>query len=216
MNSKFSPKVKKIISISRDEAIRLGNDFIGTEHLLLGMIKDKDSVAIKVLDSLDVDLYELKYKIESSIQNKRGVSSQLNVGSIPLNKHAEKALKVSFLEAKSLKQEEINPEHIMLSILKIGENTAAGILDEFEIDYAIYKNELEFVNQEKGSDYSDITSASDSDLPPMEESEDDPFTRRKASSKSRTPVLDNFGRDVTKLAEEDKLDPIIGREMEIE
>jgi ATP-dependent Clp protease ATP-binding subunit ClpC len=216
MNSKFSPKVKKIISISRDEAIRLGNDFIGTEHLLLGMIKDKDSVAIKVLDSLDVDLYELKYKIESSIQNQRGVSSQLNVGSIPLNKHAEKALKVSFLEAKSLKQEEINPEHIMLSILKIGENTAAGILDEFEIDYAIYKNELEFVNQEKGSDYTDITSASDSDLPPMEESEEDPFTRRKASSKSRTPVLDNFGRDVTKLAEEDKLDPIIGRETEIE
>ena len=144
MNSKFSPKVKKIISISRDEAIRLGNDFIGTEHLLLGMIKEKDSLALKVLDSLDVDLYELKYKIESSVQNKRGANSQLNVGSIPLNKHAEKALKVSFLEAKSLKQEEINPEHIMLSILKIGENTASTILDEFEVDYAIYKNELEY------------------------------------------------------------------------
>ena len=216
MNSKFSPKVKKIISISRDEAIRLGNDFIGTEHLLLGMIKDKDSVAIKVLDSLDVDLYELKYKIESSIQNKRGANSQLNVGSIPLNKHAEKALKVSFLEAKSLKQEEINPEHIMLSILKIGENTAAGILDDFEIDYAIYKNELEYVNQEERSDYSDIVSSSDSDLPPLEDSDDEAFTRRKGNSKSRTPVLDNFGRDVTKLAEEDKLDPIIGRETEIE
>ncbi len=216
MNSKFSPKVKKIISISRDEAIRLGNDFIGTEHLLLGMIKDKDSVAIKVLDSLDVDLYELKYKIESSIQNKRGTNSQLNVGSIPLNKHAEKALKVSFLEAKSLKQEEINPEHIMLSILKIGENTASGILDEFEIDYAIYKNELEYVNQEETSDYSDIVSASESDLPPMEESDDDAFSRRKTNTKSRTPVLDNFGRDITKLAEEDKLDPIIGRETEIE
>ncbi|MBT8191640.1 MAG: ATP-dependent Clp protease ATP-binding subunit [Bacteroidia bacterium] len=215
MNSKFSPKVKKIISISRDEAIRLGNDFIGTEHLLLGMIKDKDSLAIKVLDSLDVDLYELKYKIESSIQNKRGSNSQLNVGSIPLNKHAEKVLKVSFLEAKSLKQEEINPEHIMLSILKIGDNTASGILDEFEVDYAIYKNELEYVNQEDGSGYSDIVSSSDSDLP-MEEESEEPFTRRKGSSKSRTPVLDNFGRDVTKLAEEDKLDPIIGRETEIE
>ncbi len=216
MNSKFSPKVKKIISISRDEAIRLGNDFIGTEHLLLGMIKDKDSVAIKVLDSLDVDLYELKYKIESSVQNKRGANSQLNVGSIPLNKHAEKALKVSFLEAKSLKQEEINPEHIMLSILKIGENTASNILDEFEIDYAIYKNELEYVNQEERSDYSDIVSSSDSDLPPLEEGEDESFARRKGNSKSRTPVLDNFGRDVTKLAEEDRLDPIIGRETEIE
>ncbi|NNE25771.1 MAG: ATP-dependent Clp protease ATP-binding subunit [Saprospiraceae bacterium] len=215
MNSKFSPKVKKIISISRDEAIRLGNDFIGTEHLLLGMIKDKDSLAIKVLDSLDVDLYELKYKIESSIQNKRGSNSQLNVGSIPLNKHAEKVLKVSFLEAKSLKQEEINPEHIMLSILKIGDNTASGILDEFEVDYAIYKNELEYVNQEESSNYSDIVSSSDSDLP-MEEEREESFTRRKGNSKSRTPVLDNFGRDVTKLAEEDRLDPIIGRETEIE
>lgn len=215
MNSKFSPKVKKIISISRDEAIRLGNDFIGTEHLLLGMIKDKDSLAIKVLDSLDVDLYELKYKIESSIQNKRGANSQLNVGSIPLNKHAEKVLKVSFLEAKSLKQEEINPEHIMLSILKIGDNTASGILDEFEVDYAIYKNELEYVNQEESSNYSDIVSSSDSDLP-LEEEREESFSRRKGNSKSRTPVLDNFGRDVTRLAEEDKLDPIIGRENEIE
>jgi len=216
MNSKFSPKVKKIISTSRDEAIRLGNDFIGTEHLLLGMIKEKDSLAIKVLDSLDVDLYELKYKIESSIQNKRGVISQQSVGSIPLNKHAEKALKVSFLEAKSLKQEEINPEHIMLSILKIGENTASTILDEFEIDYAIYKNELEYVNQEENGNYSDIIgSAGDSELP-MDEEHDDFSSRRKTNSKSKTPVLDNFGRDVTKLAEEGKLDPIIGRETEIE
>ena len=216
MNSKFSPKVKKIISISRDEAIRLGNDFIGTEHLLLGMIKEKDSLAIKVLDSLDVDLYELKYKIESSIENKRGVISQQSVGSIPLNKHAEKALKVSFLEAKSLKQEEINPEHIMLSILKIGENTASTILDEFEIDYAIYKNELEYVNQEENGNYSDIIgSAGDSELP-MDEEQDDFSSRRKTNSKSKTPVLDNFGRDITKLAEEGKLDPIIGRETEIE
>ncbi|NBU51984.1 MAG: ATP-dependent Clp protease ATP-binding subunit [Chitinophagia bacterium] len=216
MNSKFSPKVKKIISLSRDEAIRLGNDFIGTEHLLLGMIKDKDSLAIKVLDSLDVDLYELKYKIESSVQNKKGAISQQSVGSIPLNKHAEKALKVSFLEAKSMKQEEINPEHIMLSILKIGENTASGIMDEFEVDYAIYKNELEYVNTEESSNYTEITgSAGDSDLP-MEDDTEESFSRRKGSSKSRTPVLDNFGRDITKLAEEDKLDPIIGRENEIE
>ncbi len=215
MHSKFSPKVKKIISLSRDEAIRLGNDFIGTEHLLLGMIKDKESLAIKVLDSLDVDLYELKYKIESSVQNKRGSESQLNVGSIPLNKHAEKALKVSFLEAKSMKQEEINPEHIMLSILKMSDNPSTKILDEFEVDYAIYKNELEYVNQENSSSYSDIVSSSDSDLP-LDEERDESFSRRKGNSKSRTPVLDNFGRDVTKLAEEDKLDPIIGRETEIE
>ncbi len=215
MNSKFSPKVKKIISLSRDEAIRLGNDFIGTEHLLLGMIKDKESLALRVLDSLDVDLYELKYKIEATVQNKRGTKSELNVGSIPLNKHAEKALKVSFLEAKSMKQAEINPEHIMLSILKMSENNATKVLDDFEVDYAIYKNELEYVNQEDNSNYSDIVSSSDSDLP-LEEERDDSFSRRKGNSKSRTPVLDNFGRDVTKLAEEGKLDPIIGREIEIE
>ncbi len=215
MDSKFSPKVKKIISLSRDEAIRLGNDFIGTEHLMLGMIKDKESLAIKVLDSLDVDLYELKYKIESSVQNKRGADSMLNVGSIPLNKHAEKALKVSFLEAKSMKQAEINPEHIMLSILKMNDNPTTKIMDEFEIDYAIYKNELEYVNQEDSTNYSDIVSSSDSDLP-LDEERDESLSRRKGNSKSRTPVLDNFGRDVTKLAEENKLDPIIGRETEIE
>ena len=162
-----------------------------------------------------MDLYELKYKIESSVQNKRGSESQLNVGSIPLNKHAEKALKVSFLEAKSMKQEEINPEHIMLSILKMSDNSSTKILDEFEVDYAIYKNELEYVNQENSSSYSDIVSSSDSDLP-LDEERDESFSRRKGNSKSRTPVLDNFGRDVTKLAEEDKLDPIIGRETEIE
>ena len=201
--------------MSRDEAIRLGNDFIGTEHLLLGMIKDKESLAIRVLDSLDVDLYELKYKIESAIQNKRGANSQLNVGSIPLNKHAEKALKVSFLEAKSLKQEEINPEHIMLSILKMSDGNTTEIMDEFEIDYAVYKNELEYVNQEDNSGYTDITASSESDLP-LDDERDESFSRRKGNSKSRTPVLDNFGRDVTKLAEEGKLDPIIGRENEIE
>jgi len=216
MNSKFSPKVKKIISLSRDEAVRLGNDFIGTEHLLLGIIKDKESLAIRVLDSLEVDLYELKYKIESAIQNKRGANSQMNVGSIPLNKHAEKALKISFLEAKSMKQEEINPEHVMLSILKMRDVDTNQIMDDFEVDYAIYKNELEYVNQEENSGYTDISaSASDSDLP-LDDERDDSFTRRKGNSKSRTPVLDNFGRDVTKLAEDDKLDPIIGRETEIE
>ncbi len=219
MNSKFSPKVKKIISMSRDEAIRLGNDFIGTEHLLLGMIKDNESLAIRVLDSLEVDLYELKYKLESAIQNKRGANSQLNVGSIPLNKHAEKALKVSFLEAKSMKQQEISPEHIMLSILKMSDGNTPQIMEDFEIDYAIYKNELEYVNQEDNSGYTDISSAADDADLPLDDERDDSFSgssRRKTGSKSRTPVLDNFGRDVTKLAEEDKLDPIIGRENEIE
>jgi len=154
MNRKFSPKVKKIISLSRTEALRLGHDYIGTEHLLLGMIQERDSLAVKVLDSLEVDLTELKYKIEEIIQQVKPESTNLNVGNIPLNKQAEKVLKVTFLEAKLFKNDEISPEHLMLSILKHNENTASEILSEFG--------------------------------------------------------------DVTRLAEEDKLDPIIGRETEIE
>jgi len=219
MNRKFSPKVKKIISLSREEAIRLGHDFIGTEHLLLGMIHDNDSLAIKVLDSLEVDLEELKYKIEEKLENDAMASDQtgLNIGKIQLNKHAEKVLKVTFLEAKLHKNQEINAEHLMLSILKHKENMASKLLFEFEVDYDLFKTELEYVKQEQESPFSDMyTASSDSDLPMEEESEEEAYRQRKSGSKSRTPVLDNFGRDVTRLAEEGKLDPIIGRETEIE
>ncbi len=219
MNRKFSPKVKKIISLSREEAIRLGHDFIGTEHLLLGMINDNDSLAIKVLDSLEVDIEELKYKIEEKLESNVIATDQtgLNIGKIQLNKHAEKVLKVTFLEAKLHKNQEINPEHLMLSILKHKENTASKLLFEFEIDYDLFKTELEYVKQEQESPFSDMyTASSDSDLPMEEESEEESYRQRKSGTKSRTPVLDNFGRDVTRLAEEGKLDPIIGRETEIE
>jgi ATP-dependent Clp protease ATP-binding subunit ClpC len=220
MNRKFSPKVKKIISHSRDEAVRLHNDYIGTEHLLLGIIEDKDSLALKVLDSLDVDIDQLKYKIEDQTGSRRSDNTGLNVGNIPLNKHAEKVLKVTFLEAKLYKNEEISPEHLMLSILKHNENIASKILRKFDVDYEAYKVELEFVIQEDENGYSDFYSSAapgDSDVP-MDD--DDNFGSgqkpKKGKSRSRTPVLDNFGRDISKLAEEDKLDPIIGREKEIE
>jgi len=218
-NNKFSPKVKKIISLSRDAALNTGCDYIGTEHILLGMIKDSDGIVIKVLESLELDLEELKYKIEENIKpQKKNLESSLNVGSIPLNKHAEKVLKVSFLEAKLLRNTEINPEHIILSILKHQDNLASKILQRFEIDYDSFKSELEYVSQEDKSEMSDFfsASASDSDIPFEEEETPESIARKRGNSKSRTPVLDNFGRDVTKLAEEDKLDPIIGREVEIE
>ena len=218
MNNKFSSRVKKIISLSRDEAIRLGNDFIGTEHLLLGMIRDKESLAVKVLDSLELDMSELKYKIEADSKNKSGNDSGLNVGSIPLNKHAEKVLKVSFLEAKTYRSDEIHPEHLMLSILKHGENTAAKLLKGMSIDYDVYSKEMDYVQQEQNSGLTEIYSSDSEADPelPMEEDDINPIGKRKAGSKSRTPVLDNFGRDVTRQAEDDKLDPIIGRETEIE
>ncbi len=216
MNRKFSPKVKQIISHSRDEALRLGHDFIGTEHLLLGIVQEEGSLAVRVLDSLDVDTYELKQTIEESIQRSHPNKASLNIGNLPLNKHAEKVLKVTFLEAKMLKNEEISPEHLMLSILKHKDNLASRILHQFDVDYDIYKSELEFVKQEQDMINPDLFAQGPSDSDEPFEEEESARYQRKGSSKSRTPVLDNFGRDITKLAEEDKLDPIIGRENEIE
>ncbi len=217
---KFSPKVKEVISNSREEALRLGHDYIGTEHLLLGIMRKKSNLAIKVLASLDVDPRELRQSIEESIQHKRGSKTSFNVGNLPLSKHAEKVLKVTFLEARMLKSEEIGLEHLMLSILKQKDSLASRILHQFDVDYNIYREELEHVSQEENiSDHIRMEAPSDRD----QDFEDDDSPRgyqsrerSRGNTKSRTPVLDNFGRDVTKLAEEGKLDPIIGRETEIE
>lgn len=217
MKRKFSPEVKKIISQSRNEALKLGHNYIGTEHLLLVMLQDSKHLAVRVLDSMEVDFVELKYKIEDAIADKIQEVADKNVGSIPLNTQAEKVLKVTFLEAKNLGSEEISPEHLMLSILKHQENLASQVLEEFDIDYQTYKSELEYVMQEQDPAMNEFyaQSPSDSDVPMEEGSEKSQYAKRGAT-KSRTPVLDNFGRDITKLAEEDKLDPIIGRETEIE
>ncbi len=217
MNKRFSFQVKKVISLSREEAIRLGHDYIGTEHLLLGLIKDGDNLAMKVLDSFEVDTNQLKYKIEEETPERRFDGTSLNVGNIPLNKQAEKVLKVTLLEAKAFRNEEIAPEHLMLSILKHGENLASKILMNFDLDYDSFKAELEYVSQELEGSYSDFVdeTPSDSDVPYEENEPNEPY-RKQGNTKSRTPVLDNFGRDVSKLAEEGKLDPIIGRDTEIE
>lgn len=216
MNRKFSPRVKKIIQQSKKEALRLGNDFIGAEHLLLGVITEKDSIAVKVLDSLDLDLDELKYRIESSIKKNHKYLGNLNEDELKWSQNAEKVLKVTFLEAKSYKNEEIRPEHLMLSILKHNQNEAARILDDFDVDYDNYRAELEYVKQEEDPSFTDFyaQASSSSDIP-MEEDESGEYAK-KTSAKSKTPVLDNFGRDVTRLAEDGRLDPIIGRETEIE
>jgi ATP-dependent Clp protease ATP-binding subunit ClpC len=218
-NRKFSPKVKKIIQLSREEAIRLGHDFIGTEHFLLGMLQEKDSLPIKVLDSLEVNLDELKHKIELTQTLRSADEPAYNLGSIPLNKHAEKVLKVTSLEAKVFRSEEIKPEHLMLSILKHDENIANRILSDFNVDYEAFKAELEYVRQELEGHAPDFMghTPSDSDLPIDDDDSGDQYSStRKTTGKSRTPVLDNFGRDVSRLAEEGKLDPIIGRDVEIE
>ncbi|MDX1683615.1 MAG: ATP-dependent Clp protease ATP-binding subunit [Saprospiraceae bacterium] len=217
MNKRFSPEVKKIISTSREEAGRLGSNYIGTEHLLLGILRDEVSLVMKVFNSMDVNIGELKTRVEQVAPAALKRETNLNIGDIALNKQAEKVLKVTFLEAKASQNDEITTEHLLLSILKHKDNVASKILKEFDVDYESFKSELEYVIQEEDNTYGDFYASADPDSP-MEDDKDSGGSSytRKAGGKSRTPVLDNFGRDVTKLAEEGNLDPIIGREVEIE
>lgn len=217
MNRKFSTKVKKIISQSREEALRLGCDYIGTEHLLLGLMRDKENLAIAVLESMNVDFKELKDKVEQLAISQTKDRTRVNVGNIPLNKHAERVLKVTFLEAKEFGHDEISPEHLLLSVLKHRDNPASKALEDFEIDYEGFRSELEYVSQEQDFFNTGLSAHTPSDQDvPMEEEGGPGRYGRKTSTKSRTPVLDNFGRDLTKFADEGKLDPITGRENEIE
>ena len=214
-NKKFSPRVKQILANSRNEAVRLGHDYIGAEHLLLGLVMDKDSLPVRVLSALAVDVTELKSVLEQNIQRYSGPSSNLAVANINLNSQAEKILKFTVLEARDAKNDEAEPEHLMLSILKQKENTASRILGQFYIDYESFRQESEYVRQEPDYGAPDIVAESAAN---ENEEYEDPESQnyRKGNTKSRTPVLDNFGRDVTKIAEEGRLDPIIGREVEIE
>ncbi len=223
--NKFSQEIKDIIKVSRNEALRLGNDFVGTEHLLLGILQGKDYLANKVLESLEADISEIRDFTERTVESKRGKAedfaadkeSDRKIIEERLDKHAAKVLKVSLLEAKVLKNDEVTPEHLMLSILKHNETKASKILSQFDIDYDTFKNELFYLTEEREEFDNDIYSQSTSDPDmPLEEEPGSSRFQRKSTSKSRTPVLDNFGRDITKLAEEGKLDPIIGRENEIE
>ena len=217
MNRRFSSQVKQIISKSRDEAVRLGHDYIGTEHLLMGILEEKKNVALRVLSSLDVNPRTLKASLEQSVTSGTPSDGDLNIGQLPLNKQAEKVLKVTFLEAKMMKSDEINTEHLMLSILKHKHNLASQILQQFDVDYEVFKSELEYVLQEGNLQRDPFASAQPEPEDSFEEEEEGPSRyQRKGGAKSRTPVLDNFGRDVTRLAEEGQLDPIIGRESEIE
>ncbi|WP_285011169.1 ATP-dependent Clp protease ATP-binding subunit [Pedobacter faecalis] len=212
MEAKFSPQVKDVISFSREEALRLGHDYIGAEHLLLGLIREGDGMAIKILKSLGVDTLKLRRSIEESV---RGTSSvTVNLGNIPLTKQAEKVLKITYLEAKIFKSDLIGTEHLLLSILRDDDNIASQILLQFSINYEIFKQEVEM---NKGG-FRDDPQSSASTGGDDDYREEDSFSAPKKVSdiKSKTPVLDNFGRDLTKAAEEGRLDPIVGREKEIE
>ena len=144
MDNNFSAQVKEIISYSREEALRLGNDFIGTEHLVLGLIREGENTAIKILKSLNVDLYELRKEIELAVKDKTG-KNIANINSLPLTKQAEKVIRITVLEAKANKSPMVESEHLMLSILKNKENIATQILNQFDVDYDMFKNELGYV-----------------------------------------------------------------------
>ena len=190
MTRKFSQIVKKVLANSREEALRLSHDYIGTEHILLGLIQEKETFAMRILKSLKLDLDELKIKIEDSIPVRKGEETNFQVGNLPLNKHAEKVLKFTYLEAKITKEEEIYPEHLILSILKHHENLASNILEDFNIDYDIYRNELEYLSQQTQEDSApDINMDATSE--PFDEEMPSSSISRKGNSKSQTPVLDN-------------------------
>ncbi len=214
MDNNFSAQVKEIISFSREEALRLGNDFIGTEHLLLGLIREGENTAIRILKTLNVDLYELRKEVELAVKDKTG-KNIANINSLPLTKQAEKVIRVTVLEAKALKSPLVETEHLMLSILKNKENIATQILNQFDVDYDIFRNELGMVrSNEPRSEY---TEDNDDDFDDDKRSySQQQRAKQQTNTKSKTPVLDNFGRDITKLAESGSLDPIVGREKEIE
>ncbi len=211
MDSQFSPRIKDIIAYSREEAIRLGNDYIGLEHLFLGILRDGEGIATDILDNLGINLSEFKMELEKKVRVDREINPKAD---IQMLKTAEKALKIIYLEARSFQSTVANSGHLLLSILKDSDSLIANMLNDFGINYYIVKSQLQDYKQPEAK----------SDFP--EQDDDDPdesFSRNPGSSskkvmtpKSETPVLDNFGTDITKLAEENSLDPIVGREKEIE
>lgn len=215
MEAKFSPKVKEVISFSREEALRLGHDYIGVEHLLLGLIREGEGLALNALRSLQVDLVMLRKQVEDAVKEKAS-KTIYNPNSLPLTKQAEKVLKITVLEAKVMKAEMIGTEHLLLSIIKNKDNVVSSVLAQQDIDYDVLKAEIEIMlNETKSELPNDPNEDEGYDEDKSKGSYNQP-TKKPGNSKSKTPVLDNFGRDVTAAAEEGNLDPIVGREAEIE
>lgn len=217
MEPKFSKKVKEVITLAREEALRLGHDYISTEHFILGMIRDTDGAGFLLLQKSGASLEEIRQIIEQATKS-TATNNIKNLANIPLTRQSERVLKITHLEAKNFHSDIIGTEHLLLAILRSNDNLGCQILNRFKIDYDLIKDMLEY-------------QLSGKELPRMEspEAEDDDdkifgggggFGNQprdpKSSEKSKTPVLDNFGRDLTKLAEVGKLDPIVGREKEIE
>ncbi len=218
MEAKFSQRLKDVITFSREEALRLGHDHLGPEHLLLGIIREGEGMAVQILTSLGLDLMELRRNLESMVKTNfsKPVS---NLGQLPLIKQTERALKITYLEARLFKSEWIETEHLLLSILKVDDNVAATVLNRYNVNYDIVKRELDLLLANPNRQNPDIKNEMPGNAG-EEDGDDESSTfgsaKKPVDPKSKTPVLDNFGRDLTRQAEDGKLDPIVGREKEIE
>ena len=222
MDDNFSPRVKDVISFSKEEALRLGHGSIGTEHLMLGILRDGEGKAVSILKSIEVDLNELRRKVEilnpAVIENSGAINNKKN---LHLTRQAERALKTTFLEAKLFQSEIINTAHLLLCILRNENDPTTKLLLKLNVDYDIVKEQFKLMIASDDQDYMDISSSSfpeekDDDNDSGKENPFVPTSESRVNVKSKTPVLDNFGRDVTSLAEKNKLDPVVGREKEIE
>jgi len=218
MDAKFSKRMKDVMSYSREEAVRLGNNYIGLEHLLLGILREGDGLAVQMLKYFGVDLKKLKQDLEASIKNPE--SQGVETENIPVVKQAEKALKITYLEAKVFQSDVINTEHLLLAILKDENNLVTHKLVLSGVNYQMIKDELTSTLKEQKNKISRHKLSAE--LPGETEDEmggtGGPRSSQKkpVESKSKTPVLDNFGRDLTHAAEEGRLDPIVGRDKELE
>ena len=222
MDDNFSPRVKDVIAYSKEEALRLGHDFIGTEHLMLGLLRDGSGKAVTILNALEIDLNHLRRKVEilSPANPSSGISSN-DKKNLHLTRQAERALKTTFLEAKLFQSSSINTAHLLLCILRNENDPTAKLLNKMEVDYDGVKDQFKLM-MANDEDYienptSEFSNESD-DAPSDDSGKENLFagTSSKTSKKSKTPVLDNFGRDLTVMAEEGKLDPVVGRENEIQ
>ncbi|MBU2556607.1 MAG: ATP-dependent Clp protease ATP-binding subunit [Bacteroidetes bacterium] len=217
MDAKFSPRVRDILTYSHEEALRLGNNYIGLEHLFLGMVRDGEGKALQILKYFGIDLEVFRRKIEDAIKSTDKPAKELT--NLPLIKQTERALKFTYIIAKEFKSDLIKTEHLLLAILRDKNNLITQNLEHEGVDFISYKNELTFM-------YTGEERINPTDLPrsefPGEAADEDEIRpagsgpKKVTEVKSKTPVLDNFGRDLTRAAEENRLDPIVGREKELE
>ena len=219
MDDNFSQKVKDVIGYSKEEALRLNHDFIGTEHLVLGILRKAEGKAIDIMTTLDINLDYLKKKIEALNPAEQSLNTNTEKKKLHLTRQAEKALKTTFLEAKLYQDNAVSTAHLLLCILRNENDPTTKLLNSFEINYNDVKSLFKKSNN-NSDDFPQLPSLESSHDDAFEESKPDPFNpqpaKGKSAAKSKTPVLDNFGRDLTAMAEENKLDPVVGRTEEIE